>query len=111
MFDPAESTTRPKNMWPTSSFEVEVENSSCEFQIVRTGISTYTLFLDGVSLDAQLTIPKIYFSAQDVRLPDGSTVTVRALGPFGWSAKRNGLKLSHISGLPWPEHHWSAASE
>jgi hypothetical protein len=101
MFEPIESSARPvrpKNTWRTS-FEVEIENSSCEFQIVRTGISAYTVFLDGVSLDAQLTIPKIYFSSQDVRLPDGSSVTVR-LGPFGWSAKRNGSKLSHISRSP-----------
>ena len=102
MFEPIESSTRPdrpKNTWRTS-FEVETENSNCEFQIVRTGISEYTLFLDGVSLGAQLRIPKAYFSAHDIPLPDGSMVTVRALGPFGWSAARNGVKLTRISRSP-----------
>lgn len=98
MFGSDESAARPKNTWRTS-FEAEVENSICEFQIVRTGITTYNVFLDGAPLDARLTIPSIYFSSQDVRLPDGSIVTVR-LGPFGWSAKRNGSKLSRISRSP-----------
>jgi hypothetical protein len=96
---PIEPDARSKNPWRTS-FEVEVEKSSCELRIVRTGLSTYSVFLDGVPLDARLTIPSIYFSPQDIRLPDGSTVTVRGWGPFGWSVKRNGSKLSTISKSP-----------
>ena len=96
---PIGSADRQRNTWRTS-FEVEVERSSCEFQIVRTSIGAYSVFLDGIPLNARLTIPGIYFSSQDVQLPDGSTVTVRALGPFGWSAKRNNAKLSRISRSP-----------
>jgi len=89
-------------MWRkgATSFRVDLNGKLHELQIVRTSLGAFTVYLDHVPLDVELKVPRIFISAQEVPLPDGSVIRVSAWGVFGWSLKRNGVRLRAVSHKP-----------
>lgn len=94
-------STPIKSIWrkAATSFAVEVDGSIRELRIVRTRFGAFTIFLDESPLEPELKIPASYFSAKEVRLPDGSSLWISPWGASGWSVKHNGIPLKRTSGV------------
>jgi hypothetical protein len=88
-----------KRIWQKStlSYAVETGGRVCELQIVRVGITAFRAYLDSSPLDPELRIPRLFFSAATLPLPDGSALKVSAWGAWGWSVKKNGVALACTS--------------
>jgi len=91
-----------KTLWRKGamSFKVDMNGSEHELRIIKTSFGAFTVFLDQTQLDPPLKVPKIFTSAQEIGLPDGSSVRISAWGAFGWTLERNGLKLRAVSRKP-----------